>query len=391
MTVFEQAAKIAAGLKKRAYHLLFALTIISLATLVTWWSVFIRSSISQQREEKYETLNANLRAFALSAGHNAEKDPLQAAAPEGIEAAFCLQISPADKFVQLAPYWSKYCVRIKPEYAKALEDKFKRRTLMVAGESSTLILLMMISVFMLYRMIHFERRTSKEVNEFFSRVTHEIKTPITGIKALLQTMLAADLPRNQLEPLLQMALREVDRQHMLTENILIGQRMNRNAFGMQIQSFDLGAFAADYLRERKALLREAAVEFDDETKGSAFVSGDKDAMRVIMENLIDNALKYGGKPLKIKVAIRRDAKGFALDFADDGIGFNPAMSNAIFEAYKRLTDELPKGKHGTGMGLYLSRELARRMKGNMTARSHGANKGALFTVVLPAAKGNKNV
>ncbi len=202
-------------------------------------------------------------------------------------------------------------------------------------------------------------------------------------------MLAAELPRDRLEPLLQMALREVERQHMLTENILIGQRMNRNAFGMQIQPFDLGAFAADYLRERKTLLRDASVEFDDATNGSAIVSGDKDAMRVIIENLIDNALKYGGKPLKIKVDVRRDAKGFALDFADQGIGFNPAMSKAIFEAYKRLTDELPKGKHGTGMGLYLSRELARRMKGNMTAGSGGLGKGAVFTVVLPAAKGDK--
>ena len=115
---------------------------------------------------------------------------------------------------------------------------------------------------------------------------------------------------------------------------------------------------------------------------AAFAATPFDAVRVVLENLLDNARKYGGGNVELVTA----AKGprWRLEVRDQGQGFSPGDAERLFEPFERGGG---KGvAHGSGLGLYISRQLARRMHGELTAFSGGPGKGSTFTLELPLAR-----
>jgi len=373
------------ALAQHGYHVLFGVSLLSLTSLVAWWSIFIKTAIQQQRDAQYENLKARLTAEALILGHDHTKMPILGALDERLSVVRCGMPESSEFSQPLRPFWQDFCVAARSDYLTSIEKAYQRKRLMIIGESSVLIVVVLLSSFMLYRIIALERRTARELKEFFSRVTHEIKTPVTAIKAFLQTLRAQAIPGAQLLALVDLALKQVERQERLTENLLVGQRLNRDGFGMQLKSFELHGFVDDFLYSHRLMLSQADVEFADAGKGVVVVA-DPDGLRVILENLMDNAVKYGGTPLRLRIAIARADGRILLQFADNGVGFDPAKSEMIFEAYRRLANELPEGRHGTGMGLYLSRKLARTMGCDLFAESPGRGAGATFTLSLAAGK-----
>ncbi len=376
-----------AWLKRRGYHLLFAGAIFSLAALVLWWSVFLRASIEQQHEMLHENLVQSAAYQALVLGNTADLEPLlgEMAADQRLVVAKVGQHT-SEKLAVVGSAWPDYCIVVNPAYHAELEDELRSKTLMVTGESSLLLLVVLICVLMLWRMMRLEMRSHRELNEFWSRVTHEIKTPITGIKAFLQTLQQREFTKAELEPLLKMALREVERQEMLAENLLMGQRIEVRNVSLQSRPIVLAEFVREFLDEHKIILPDDRMLFELDCPENTCVIADLDGLRVILENLTDNALKYGGTNPKITFKVSATVGMAAITVRDDGLGFEPSQADMIFEAYHRLTKEQPKGKHGTGMGMHLSRQLARKMGGDLMAFSKGAGKGASFIVTLKRAQ-----
>lgn len=373
-------------LRSHGYHLLFGLTLLSLAALITWWSVFIRDAIEQQRQFHYDSIMDSAKIAALSIGHMRTEEPQLGVVPTDnrLEIVRC-QNADDPLHVPLAPFWPELCITPTSEYLARIEDKFHRQQLMVVGESSVLVLAVVISCFMLYTVIRLERRSAKELREFWNRITHELKTPITGIKAFLQTLRTQEFSHEELQPLVAMALREVERQEMLAENLLVGQRIARESLGLQLRPVKLVKRVREFFEEHRILLPGNGLELDVDCPEDLEVIADPDALWVIMENLTDNALKYGGAEPQITCRIEASRSQGIIRVCDQGVGFDPAVARKLFQAFKRLSDEQPVGRHGTGMGLYLSRRLAIRMGGNLSAESDGPGKGACFIVTLKRA------
>jgi two-component system, OmpR family, sensor histidine kinase CiaH len=370
-------------LRSHGYHILFSISIISLAALVAWWSVFIKTSIERVHEFHYDSMSNSARFLALSIGHNRTDEPALGVLKQDNRLEIVHSKDTDSKIaVQLAPFWQDYAITPRPEYIAQIEGTFHRQNIMVIGESSVLFFVIIVCILMLYRIIFLERRASRELKEFWSRITHEIKTPITGIKAFLQTLQKQDFTREELEPLVRMALREVERQEMLAENLLVGQRIQKEGLGLKLRPFILAQRVTDFFDEHQIIIPPDSLTLEVDCSANLQVNADPDALWVILENLIDNALKYGGKSPLLKCCIYATDKCGVIEISDTGIGFDPAHADKIFEAYQRLTDELPIGRHGTGMGLYLSRRLARKMGGNLTATSKGTGKGASFILTL---------
>ena len=375
-------------LSRYGYHVLFGISIASLLALVLWWGTFIRGANAKELGALYDNAMATARSYSLMLGHQKDIEPALGL----LERDNRLEVVPCAKgegpySINLQPFWQDRCIRITKTYISGIEYRYSRRSMMVMGESGVLFLVILIALFMLYRMIALERRSTAELREFWSRITHEIKTPITGIKAFLQTVRDQQLSREDMLPLVDMALRQVERQEMLTENILIGQRISKQGFGVQPKPIALTGYIYDFLRAHRVLLtgRTVDVTMCPDSDDCA-VMADPDALRVILENLLDNALKYGGSDPKITIATTREGSLVLLRFSDYGLGFDPARAEVLFDAYRRLTDELPDGQHGTGMGLYISRQLARRMGGDLVARGEGRGTGATFIISLPMVR-----
>ncbi len=372
-------------MKIRTHHLMFGLTIVALAALLTWWFFFIHDSIHMQRSIRIENLELKLDYFALTLGLEESGPP-----PVGVfgrDDRF--EVGDCEGFDQgegqrLFPNWPEMCIRIRPEVLETIEDESKSLNFMLIGESGLLVLIIIITSSFLFRFIQMERRTTREIQKFWERSAHEIKTPLTGIKAFLQNLKSQTYTLEELAPYVSMALKQVERQEQLAENLLSGYQLDSKRASARLGDFELGSFLREYF-ERSALhLTDDVVQLDFKKEDTIQVRADGHGLRVILDNIIDNAMKYCSPGLVLKIGLRKEKNRVVVVLTDNGPGFSALHNANIFSAYRHQGSELPEGRHGTGIGLYISRQLARSMGGDLKAESEG--QGAQFLLTLNLAK-----
>ncbi|MCP4215602.1 MAG: HAMP domain-containing histidine kinase [bacterium] len=370
------------GLKRYAYHAVFILSLITLTTLVTWWSIFLHSSVREKYQLRFESLLQIAQIHALSLGHNKTKHPDLGIFPTDQRLEIVPKQSAGPHAFELVPYWKNHFIQPAAPYLKLFSKKRKRRLVMIYGESGLLVFLILISGLMIYRMYLLERRTTTELHQFWSRVSHEMKTPITGIKAFLETLRDQDLEKEEMAPLVELALQQVDRQQKLAENMLVGQKIRKRGLDLHVAPIALCSYVRHYVENHSIRLSAGNVHLSLPSDEDIRVKGDNEAIRVIFDNITDNAVKYGGTDLELSITVETKGKKAAVRFKDNGPGFCPDMRKNIFGAYKRLKSDTPGVSQGTGMGLHISRELARKMNGDLEAYSAGTGKGAEFVLYL---------
>lgn len=367
--------------KRQVFHLVFISSLLALTTLVAWWAVFINRSIEESHYFKIESAIQNVQTFAFFMKHsNAFRPKVGTFAHDRRLEVVTSRDKTNVHAEHLMPAWEGYWLQPGNAWLKDVEERHRRRRIMITGESSLLLVLILVSGFMIYRMYWLEKRTTRELHEFWSRVSHEIKTPITGLKAFLQTLWDQPLSREEMEPLLKLALRQVERQKQLAENMLMGQKLKRRGEGMEITTLNLCDFFQQYLEEYSPFPGDDSIFFTCPESGKISALADAEALRIIVDNIVDNAVKYAGPIPELSISVEKQGKKALVVFEDNGPGFEEGTEENIFKAYKRLGTELPKGRHGTGMGLYISRQLARKMGGDLTAQSKQT--GARFTLSL---------
>jgi two-component system phosphate regulon sensor histidine kinase PhoR len=120
------------------------------------------------------------------------------------------------------------------------------------------------------------------------------------------------------------------------------------------------------------------------TGGAALAAVDADQLRRVVQNLVENAIKYSPDGGDVVVACASDGDGTVrIDVADEGIGIPPDQRDAIFEKFSRLDPQMGRGIGGTGLGLYICRELVRQMGGTIIVGDNPRGRGSVFTVRLP--------
>jgi signal transduction histidine kinase len=365
------------------------MSIISLALLVTWWTVFINRSIDERRTFHMKNLKLALNLFSLQLGTTRDNRLKSGVFPmdERFEIAKC----PPGKgdFVRpLLPRYPGWCLRVRNEVLSTIEKDFKRKKMMLIGESGLLFLIILLSSILLYQFIRLEKRSTREVEEFWGRVTHEIKTPITGIKALFQSLKNQSLPPEQVLLFVDMALKQVERQERLAENILAGcgLRSADSRHKPNIGDLNLNECVKSYFDHHMIRLTDAALSLHLEAAKNVEVRADYQLIRVILDNIVDNALKYSSPGLILTVKTFTQNKKAIISLSDNGPGFPSEFSGKIFQAYKYPFCELPGDNHGSGMGLFIAMRLAENMGGRLQASSNGKGNGAEFQLQLNLAK-----
>jgi signal transduction histidine kinase len=380
-------------LKRHGHHVIFIMSIISLALLVTWWSVFINRSIDERRTFHMKNLNLALNLFSLQLGTTKDNRLKPGVFPmdERFEIAECLP--GRESFAKpLLPRYPGLCLKVRNDVLSTIEKDFKRKKMMLIGESGLLFLIILLSSVLFYQFIRLEKRSTREVEEFWGRVTHEIKTPITGIKAFLQSLKNQSLSPDRVLPFVDMALRQVERQEQLAGNILAGcgLRSADSTHKPNMDDINLNECVKNYFDYHMIRLTDAALSLHLQLGEKVKVRADCHLIRVILDNIVDNALKYCSPGLVLTVKAFTQNKIVIISISDNGPGFPSEFSEKIFQAYKYLASELPGDNHGSGMGLYISRRLAENMGGRLQAASKGKGKGSEFQLHLNLAKPVKN-
>ncbi|MDD5309595.1 MAG: HAMP domain-containing sensor histidine kinase [Deltaproteobacteria bacterium] len=330
-------------------HVVFAAALATLLVLGSWWTIFHNRALETEREAKLLVLQRDaLVAQCEGAGITPAPAPPKAA-------------------------------------LVAIEEKAHRRHIMVTGEATLLFTLIGVCVFMLYRLVSQEREYRGRVEEFVESVTHEMKTPLAGIKSLLQTLAAGRVPDAQQRELSVLGLKEAERLEHTVENCLMAGRIRLGEDHVAMENVKLRELLDRFTEHRRGYLFDdpSAIDLSWEMEAAeATVSADPRAVVAILENLTDNAFKYGGDKPRVTVRAKDEGGRVAISVEDQGVGFPPEQAALLFEPFHRALGKGSVAVHGSGLGLSIAKALALRMGAQLSAASDGPGKGSRFTLTL---------
>jgi PAS domain S-box-containing protein len=235
-----------------------------------------------------------------------------------------------------------------------------------------------------FRDLTAERELERAKSDFIATVSHELRTPMTAVYGAARTLLREDidLSPDQRSELLEMIATQSERLAQITEEVLLASRLDRGEVAVEHDRVDVAELARRVVETMQPQI-SAAITLD--ATREAFAMGDRDRIEQILINLLDNAAKYSPSGDKITVSVSQAAENVKLAVADEGVGIAPAEQQAIFEKFYRVDPELTQTPGGTGLGLYICRELARRMSGEIAVESE-PNRGSTFVVELLGAE-----
>lgn len=367
------------------YRAVFALALVALLALAVWWSVFFWNAVERERGAAYDRLEAEVRLAAAVAGHAVE-----APVPGPYRDSPALEVVAAEDAGELAaacmPNHPTLAIRPQEWTVETIGRKVERRRLMVQGESALMLALLGVCWVMLYRFVREERRGVERMREFIAGVTHEMKTPLAGVKSLLETLAAARVPAGEEARLYGLGLQEIERLEHLVDNLLVSGRLRVESLDIHVEALPLREQLDAFVRHRRRYLVGSDARLELEWRagdGELAVAADANALRIVLENLTDNAFKYGGTPPHVTIAVERDGGSARVAVCDRGIGFDSAEAAALFAPFRRSGERgAARAQHGTGLGLSISAALARAMGAELSAASDGPGLGACFTIAL---------
>jgi PAS domain S-box-containing protein len=232
-----------------------------------------------------------------------------------------------------------------------------------------------------------ERALESMRTEFVSTVSHELRTPLAAIYGAAMTLRRKDvaLDDEQRATLLDVVSGEADRLARTVNDILWASRLDNDSLNVTIQNCDPVALARDVVGAQLAHIdpaHDVALVVDDDLPP---VAGDPDKVARVLINLVDNGVKYSPDGGRVEVVVRRVGSRIRFSVTDSGLGIPLGEQRRVFEKFYRLDPNMNRGVGGTGLGLYICRELVRRMEGRIWVHSEGPGTGSTFHVELPVA------
>jgi signal transduction histidine kinase len=282
-------------------------------------------------------------------------------------------------------------VRLFPNarFGVALRDKSEEAYLRESSRPSLIFgffaaLVALIGITLTARALVRELRVSRLKSQFLASVSHELKTPLTAVRAfgdLLHSGRVRDSERIQLYG--EMICRESDRLTHMVNNILEMSRMERGARTYKFSAGDLGAAVAAAVEGFQAALRgEPYTIVLSLPELPLYASFDAVALQLAVTNLLSNAVKYSVAARRIEVTVTRQTEAAVIEVRDFGIGIEPKEQRRIFEPFHRTSQPEVRNTPGTGLGLAIVREIAQAHGGEVHLESE-LGRGAAFQIRLP--------
>ena len=235
-----------------------------------------------------------------------------------------------------------------------------------------------------FRDLTSERRLEEERADLVATISHELRTPMAAVYGAAETLLGREtsLAPERRRQLLEMIAAQAARLSAITESVLLTSRLDRDDVTVERESVDIAELARATVEAMESQLPASTSLEVAAGPDSVNAAGDADRIQQVLVNLLDNAVKYGGgSPVTVRIYPADGVVRLAVQ--DGGPGLSAADQARIFDKFYRAGPQLTR-TGGTGLGLYISRELVRRMGGRLEVRSEpGA--GATFVLELPRA------
>ena len=233
-----------------------------------------------------------------------------------------------------------------------------------------------------------EIRRNEQHDAFINAVTHELKTPLASIRLYLETLKTRDLDEAQRKNFYDVMLADSDRLLQTVEQVLRAGSAGQRKRQLNIALVDVGEIVEDCLdvaRTRYNLTPESLTYTKSLNGQPARVAGDADELRGAVSNLLDNAVKYSDRKVRLSVEVATLEKTVAVSVADQGIGIPATQLKRIFKRFYRVPGRVMARFKGTGLGLFIVRSVIEKHGGKVFAESAGPGQGSTFTIQLPRA------
>lgn len=232
--------------------------------------------------------------------------------------------------------------------------------------------------------INLNRRQSN----FIDAVTHELKSPIASLKLFLQTLGKRNIDEEKKQEFYCSMLVDVERLDQLITQLLNVARLQQKSSLPEPETWVAIESILDESVSKLAIQYRVPRECLNIESTACEVWSRQVDIEIVLRNLIDNALKYGGRPPMIRIVVEFDAplKSAIVSVTDNGSGIPKHLRKKIFRRFYRAGDELERTKPGTGLGLFLVRSIVRRLKGTIRVADMPKDGGTRFELVLPKAR-----
>ena len=228
-----------------------------------------------------------------------------------------------------------------------------------------------------------EHALEKTRSDFVATASHELRTPLAAVYGAVRTLRRDDVELTDADraQFLEMIESEATRLAKIVDQILLAGQLDADAVEFELVECDLEEVAAGVI-DSAALHLPESISLDLSVDGAAPIRCDENKLRQVLVNLVDNAVKYSPEGGRVELRVRSENGSCLIEVADEGLGIPADERERIFEKFYRLDPQQTQGVGGSGLGLYICRELVERMNGRLRVESE-PGKGSRFTVELP--------
>lgn len=275
-------------------------------------------------------------------------------------------------------WWGFHLIQLTEEL-KPDSKAASKREIMIIGEGLVFFAILLFGLWKIRSSIKKELNLSQRQNNFLLSVTHELKTPLAANKLYLQTVQKRDLDEQKQKDLIEKAIQENERLENLIDNILNASRLENNVlkpFKTNQNLSDILEKTADRFQKRyQKNFIELHIQKD------LYQSVDTFFIETILNNLIENAVKYAETSQKIEIYLYSKEDKAVFGVKDYGMGIPKEMQTQIFEKFYRIGNEETRLQKGSGLGLFIAAELA-RIHGGKIEYKENIPTGAIFEITL---------
>ena len=220
-------------------------------------------------------------------------------------------------------------------------------------------------------------------DEFVSNVSHELKTPMTSMKVLADSLLATEnAPIEMYKEFMQDIAEEIDRENEIIGDLLNLVRTDGERAVLNIETVDVNELMEVVLKRLKPIAVKNNIEIIFESMRPVTASIDRVKFIIVLTNIIENAIKYNHPEGWVKITLNADHKFFYVDVSDSGIGIPEECKDQVFERFYRVDKARSRETGGTGLGLAITKNIVLLHKGTIKFYSK-ENEGTTFNIRIP--------
>lgn len=226
-------------------------------------------------------------------------------------------------------------------------------------------------------------------DEFVSNVSHELKTPMTSMKVLADSLLATEnAPIEMYKEFMQDIAEEIDRENEIIGDLLNLVRTDGERAVLNFETVDVNELMEVVLKRLKPIALKNNIEIIFESMRPVTASIDRVKFIIVLTNIIENAIKYNHPEGWVKITLNADHKFFYVDVSDSGIGIPEECKDQVFERFYRVDKARSRETGGTGLGLAITKNIVLLHKGTIKFYSK-ENEGTTFNIRIPLNYGGK--